>query len=313
MKHFRHYLQGPKFRIRTDHAPLRSVLKAKEPEGQLARWIELLSTFTYEMEYREGKHHQNADTMSRRPCSEGCKWCKEWRKPEKRASVAAQTDGAIEADIKVSQIDLVKEITSPVTVEHLPCNTRPTATCKTVKLEPVWTRKYLHEQQAADPDLKVMLHLKQTNSDRPPWEEVSPYSRVVKVLWAQWERLEIHDQVLCRRWEEENGSKLPYTYQIILPVTLQKIAFDAHHSHTTASHRGVTKTLHALRTRYYWPGQTSQVKRWVGMCHDCGAKKVCGRKRRSPLKQYLVRARWSALRWTFWDPYPRLPVETDLC
>ena len=35
-------LQGPKFRIRTDDAPLRTVLKVKEPEGQLARWIEFM-------------------------------------------------------------------------------------------------------------------------------------------------------------------------------------------------------------------------------------------------------------------------------
>ena len=39
-KQFHHYLHGPKFRIRTDHAPLCSVLPVKEPEGQLARWIE---------------------------------------------------------------------------------------------------------------------------------------------------------------------------------------------------------------------------------------------------------------------------------
>ena len=37
VKHFRHYPQSSNFRIRTDHAPLRSVLKAKEPERQLAR------------------------------------------------------------------------------------------------------------------------------------------------------------------------------------------------------------------------------------------------------------------------------------
>ena len=70
---------------------------------------------------------------------------------------------------------------------------------------------------------------------------------------------------------------------------------------------GVTKTLHALRTRYYWPGQTSQVKRWVGMCHDCGAKKVCGRKRRSPLKQYLVRAPMERLAMDILGPLPQTP------
>ena len=56
VKHFRHYLHGQKFRIRTDHAPLRSVLKVKEPEAQLARWIEFLSQFEYEIEYREGRN-----------------------------------------------------------------------------------------------------------------------------------------------------------------------------------------------------------------------------------------------------------------
>ena len=32
-KYFRYYLQGPKFRIETDHAALRTLLKANEPEG----------------------------------------------------------------------------------------------------------------------------------------------------------------------------------------------------------------------------------------------------------------------------------------
>lgn len=50
-KQSHHYLHGPKVRIRTDHAPLRSVLQVKEPEEQLARWIEFMSSFSYEIEY----------------------------------------------------------------------------------------------------------------------------------------------------------------------------------------------------------------------------------------------------------------------
>ena len=34
------------------HAPLRSILKAKDPEGQLARWIEFLSNFDFEIQFR---------------------------------------------------------------------------------------------------------------------------------------------------------------------------------------------------------------------------------------------------------------------
>ena len=69
VKHFRHYLHGQKFRFRTDHAPLRSVLKFTESEAQLARWIEFLSPLEYEIEYREGERHTNADVMSRIPVS----------------------------------------------------------------------------------------------------------------------------------------------------------------------------------------------------------------------------------------------------
>ena len=96
-------------------------------------------------------------------------------------------------------------------------------------------------------------------------------------------------------------------YQIILPRNLQETALRAHHGHTTASHRGVNKTLGALRARYYWPGLTSQVKRWVRVCHECGAKKNWGRKRRSPLKQYVVGAPMERLAMDILGPLPLTP------
>ena len=92
VKCFRHYLQGPKFRIRTDHTPLCTVLKVMEPEGQLAMWIEFMDSFSYDIEYQEGSQHQNTDAKYRRPCGSGCKWCKEWKKDEHMVSAALQTD-----------------------------------------------------------------------------------------------------------------------------------------------------------------------------------------------------------------------------
>ena len=39
----------------------------KEPDGQLARWIEKLQEYNCAIIHRQGKRHQNADTLSRRP------------------------------------------------------------------------------------------------------------------------------------------------------------------------------------------------------------------------------------------------------
>ena len=161
VKQHRHYLQGTRFCIRTDHAPLRFVVQAKDPEGQLARWIDYLSTFDFEIQYRPGQRHLNADALSRRPCDVRCKWCKGWKSQERASFV----------DVGVQ------------TVMHVPCqdNEQPVnceepvgARCATVKLEPTWTSTFLREQQEADFDLKVIIGWKEAGKEKPLWEDVSP-------------------------------------------------------------------------------------------------------------------------------------------
>ena len=75
LDHFHPYLYGAKFKIRTDHAALRWLKTLKNPEGQLARWIGKLEQHDYHIEYRPGKMHNNADSLSRRPCASDCKHC----------------------------------------------------------------------------------------------------------------------------------------------------------------------------------------------------------------------------------------------
>ena len=53
-----------------DHASLRWIRSFKEPEGQLAHWIEVLDTYDYTLEHRPGVKHGNADAMSRGPCGQ---------------------------------------------------------------------------------------------------------------------------------------------------------------------------------------------------------------------------------------------------
>jgi hypothetical protein len=41
VKHFHHYVYGSHFTIRTDHGALNWLRNFKNPEGQLARWLEV--------------------------------------------------------------------------------------------------------------------------------------------------------------------------------------------------------------------------------------------------------------------------------
>ena len=69
-KHFRPYLLGHHFVLRTDHSSLTWLQNFKEPEGQLARWLEKLQEFDFEIVHRRGRKHMNADALSRFLCAQ---------------------------------------------------------------------------------------------------------------------------------------------------------------------------------------------------------------------------------------------------
>ena len=56
---------GRKFVVRSDHQALVWLFRLKEPEGRIARWIEILSEYDFSIEYRPGNKHTNADALSR--------------------------------------------------------------------------------------------------------------------------------------------------------------------------------------------------------------------------------------------------------
>ena len=70
VKYFRHYHYGKQFTIRTDHGSLRWLMQYKNPEGQVAKWLEILSSFDMKIIHRPGRSHRNADGMRRIRCKQ---------------------------------------------------------------------------------------------------------------------------------------------------------------------------------------------------------------------------------------------------
>ena len=55
VKHFKHYLHGKQFIVRTDHGSLRWLINFKNSEGQLARWLQVFSSYDMTIVHRPGK------------------------------------------------------------------------------------------------------------------------------------------------------------------------------------------------------------------------------------------------------------------
>ena len=70
--HFKGYVWGPKFVVRTDHAALVWLKNLKNIQGMLARWLAKLQQFHFDIIHRPGTQHGNADGLSRCPqCERG--------------------------------------------------------------------------------------------------------------------------------------------------------------------------------------------------------------------------------------------------
>lgn len=73
--HYRSFLYGRRFLIRSNSSTVQWLLHSQIPEGQIVRWLEKLQTHSFENRHRKGKSHSNADGFSRRRgLKAGCKF-----------------------------------------------------------------------------------------------------------------------------------------------------------------------------------------------------------------------------------------------
>ncbi|GBM69539.1 Transposon Ty3-I Gag-Pol polyprotein [Araneus ventricosus] len=190
IEQFHHYLYGRKFLLRTDHASLRWLLNFREPEGQIARWIQTLQEYDFEIQHRTGTSHGNADALSRRPCKESYKHC-----------TNAEKKFVMERDISV----------------------------KVLTIEDAWSSSEVQKAQLEDPAIWPILEKKLNSEDQPSWQEIAPESPATKRYWALWDSLHLQDGVLYRKWESDDGSSCRWQL-ILPKSRIQEVLRETHDS-----------------------------------------------------------------------------------
>ncbi|KAL7857234.1 hypothetical protein SRHO_G00161330 [Serrasalmus rhombeus] len=273
-RHFRQYLLGRPFIVRSDHSSLRWLVNIKEPEGQLARWLEKLAEYDFQVVHRPGRHHQNADVMSRRPCRQTC--------PCNMTDPADVTPKVHHRAVQCDPEPLITQnngTTTPLGLsivgveEQLRPGVRMVETVyqveqdQTTTLFKGWSLEDLRAAQKADPDIGPVWSWLDEGSERPTWVDVSPLGPATKAYWSQWKCLYMRDGILLRRFYTNNETE--FHPQIILPRVFRQDVQQQMHDGPVGGHFGVERMLARVQTRYYWYQMREDIHLWCRTCASC--------------------------------------------
>ena len=143
----------------------------RNPEGQLWRWLQVLSEYNFEIQYRPGAQHRNADGLSRRPCHE----CRHCDRQESKDSV--EDIGCPGHQVRVMNFD---------------------ANTSSGRWVQPWSDEQLRAWQREDPIVAKVIGWMQ-NGEKPPWSDLQMEGTAIRTFRFNFEQLELINHILYRK------------------------------------------------------------------------------------------------------------------
>lgn len=324
-RHFRHYLLGRPFDIRTDHSSLQWLMNFRNLNGQLARWLEELSQYRMNIYHRPGHKHQNADALSRIPDIEicphyqaavnpenlpcgGCNYCKKVH--QNWSEFIRDVDDTIplinynqQPKDKEVQCNLLMSETSPqykeMTIGGFEARAVQTRNSTNSSWVENFSWKEISEKQHAEDDFLFLIKWL-TNQETPPENELYLSNSAVKNYWINRHLYEIDKQnVLWKKIDSEESTK-----QLLVPKVMRDIIIGLCHNIPTSGHQGYDRTLARIQQRFSWYAMTQDIRKFVTSCPACNRNKKATRKARCGMKQFHAGSPMERVHLDFLGPLP---------
>ena len=327
IEYFRQYLLGRRFIVRSDHQSLVWLFKLKEPRGKIARWIEVLSQYDFEIQYRPGKNQSHCDALSRCENPRACDCpmqdtmeplkCGPCKKCFKRAQDMLHEQFYKELEAKDSEAEPQgKETDVAKTVEETKEADKAVQSTSTsghgrepgqneVQSVVSWFQGRsaldLAKVQDEDPDIGPILRGKLSNT-KPSSQEMTVRSPAARHYWIIWDSLVLQDGLLCKRYTKKDGTG--QYLQFVVPSVMKKEVLYQMHDSLVSGHMGTKKTKEKTLQRFYWYALKEDISLYVQRCDTCAADKKPQKIPRAPMGSLQAGAPGDCIATDYIGPLP---------
>lgn len=278
---FKDYLWGAQVTVITDNNPLVHLQTAKLGAVE-QRWVAQLANYDYQLQYRPGREHTNADALSRLPAVGNS------RSPSEPVSDQEEEGymvGVVEA---------------------------PGGQREVVPVSWGWDPRRWRGRQQGDREVRTLSQWLEHGRRPTPAERQAQVGTGRKLL-GQWTKLKLRDGVLCRIIRDPGLDE--EICQIVVPENQVRALLAAYHDQL--GHQGQEKTVSLLRRHFYWPGLEASVSAFIQACPRCTLFKS-RQEARAPMVPINAKAPLHIVAMDFltlgrpMDRYQNILVVTDL-
>ena len=154
-----------------------------------------------------------------------------------------------------------------------------------ISFNPKWTTAELRKHQESDLDIGPVYRAFTKNpKQRPRWEDYSIQSPACKAYFAEWRRLQLHNGILYRCWENDSGTIT--RLQILVPRALRQAICEEVHDGRTTAHLGKRRAMRLLMKSVHWFKMDHDVNWWIRTCAVCQKRKIPKRPAQAPSKAF---------------------------
>ena len=255
------------------------------------RWLAALSTFDFDLQYRRGLNHRDADGLSRRPqgspqsddeydstLHDISRLASRVRPTVARSDTVHITCAAMNAILSSHKATEGRPHSFEGTTSYIEMLTTDSRAIPDEFISPVLqsgqvslptiTKSEWRAFQNLDPDIAYIKKCMASNH-HPVKREYRQLSREAKVYVRNIDKLAVINGVLYRIVNDEKGLEWQ---QLVLPLSHRERAMAG--LHDEVGHLGTQNTLRIARQRFFWPLMASDIEAKCKSCERCIRRKA---------------------------------------